>query len=336
MFLSVIVPVYNGQTYLRQCLDCLLEQDIPAQEYEIVCINDGSQDGSGEILREYGKNHANVVVVEQENAGVAAARNAGLKHARGEYVWFVDADDLIRHNILGKLRTAAEAGNCDRLVFGAYEFRDELTLEEYNRADRGELRVNAPWYDAVVWRSLLKRSFLEENQLYFRYPQITHGEDGLFMYEVARCQPRCVEMEEILYFYRVHSDSAETKRSPEHRKKMLHSHMAVTKILEDYYAGDNTDAMTANKLMAFLWKTLYEITQLPSQERRSALGQMAQQGLFPYQRPNLCTTTRSYMMERSNWIGKSFDGLYCHLNTRWGFCIMTVLQQVRRWMRGIR
>ena len=64
MFLSVIVPVYNGQTYLRQCLDCLLEQDIPAQEYEIVCINDGSQDGSGEILREYGKNHANVVMIE--------------------------------------------------------------------------------------------------------------------------------------------------------------------------------------------------------------------------------------------------------------------------------
>lgn len=336
MFLSVIVPVYDGQTYLRQCLDCLLAQDIPAQEYEIVCINDGSQDGSGEILRKYGENFSNVVVIQQENAGVAAARNAGLKQARGEYVWFVDADDLIRHNVLGKMRTAAEAGNCDRLVFGAYQFTDNLTSEERDQADMGELRVNAPWYDAVVWRSLLRRSFLEENHLCFRYPQITHGEDGLFMYEVAHCQPRCVEMEEILYFYRVHSDSAETKRSPEHRKKMLRSHVVVTKILADYYAGGDTDAVTANKLMTFLWNTLYEITQLPSRERRSALSQLAQQGLFPYHRPDSCTTTRSYITERSDWIGKAFDGLYCHLHTRWGFWIMTILQQVRRWMAGIR
>ena len=336
MFLSVIVPIYNGQAYLRQCLDSLLDQDIPAREYEIVCVNDGSRDGSGEILREYGDRFSNVIVIEQENAGVAAARNTGLKQARGAYVWFVDADDFVQHNILGKMRATVEAENCDRLVFGAYQFADELAPEEVNLASTGGLSVNAPWYDAVVWRSLLKRSFLEENQLFFRYPQITHGEDGLFMYEVARCQKSCVEMGEILYFYRVHSGSAETERSPEHLRKMLRSHMAVTKILADYYAGGSKDSMTANKLTAFLWNTLYEITQLPSKERRNALRDLAQQGLFPYQRPAACTMLCSYVTDRNDWIGKGFDWLYRHLHTRWGFALMTVLQQLRRLAANVR
>lgn len=100
--ISVIVPVYNGQRYLRQCLDSLLEQGIAEDQYEIVCVNDGSRDDSGIILKEYADAHRNIVVVDQNNAGVSAARNSGLDRARGKYIWFVDADDWIARDFLAR------------------------------------------------------------------------------------------------------------------------------------------------------------------------------------------------------------------------------------------
>lgn len=100
MFLSFIVPVYNTEKYLAECLDSLLEQDIPYEEYEIICVNDGSTDGSLDILRRYAEAHSNVIVVDKENGGVASARNAGLDAACGDYIWFFDSDDIIHPNIL--------------------------------------------------------------------------------------------------------------------------------------------------------------------------------------------------------------------------------------------
>ena len=101
MFLSFIVPVYNTEMYLRECLDSLLTQDIPYDDYEIICVNDGSTDGSLQILREYERNCSNVTVIDQANSGVSTARNAGLDIARGQYIWFIDSDDVVLHDILG-------------------------------------------------------------------------------------------------------------------------------------------------------------------------------------------------------------------------------------------
>lgn len=92
MFLSIIVPVYNGEQYLKACLDSLLAQDISPKEYQILCINDGSTDASGSILAAYSAYNPNILVLQQPNSGVVAARNAGLKAASGDYIWFVDAD----------------------------------------------------------------------------------------------------------------------------------------------------------------------------------------------------------------------------------------------------
>ena len=180
MFLSIIVPVYNGARYLGSCLDSLLEQDI--EDYEILCVDDGSTDGSAGIADGYAQAHGNVRVIHQENAGVCAARNAGAAAARGDYIWFVDCDDLLAPNCLAALRAQALKTNCDRLTLGAYQFTYELTQEETAHAREGSLPSNAPWYDSVVWRSLLRRDFLTSHGLTFCHPGLTHGEDGLYMY----------------------------------------------------------------------------------------------------------------------------------------------------------
>lgn len=93
--LSIIIPVYNTEKYVGECLDSSVEQDILKNEYEIICIDDGSTDGSLNVLTEYSNKYENIHVYSQKNQGVSAARNAGISVASGKYVWFVDSDDYI-------------------------------------------------------------------------------------------------------------------------------------------------------------------------------------------------------------------------------------------------
>ncbi len=91
LLISIIIPVYNVEPYLRQCLDSIFEQE--ADNYEVICINDGSTDGSAEILDEYAAKYLNLKVLHVANGGTAKARNLGMELAQGEYIWFVDSDD---------------------------------------------------------------------------------------------------------------------------------------------------------------------------------------------------------------------------------------------------
>lgn len=326
MFLSVIIPVYNAESYLDACLASLLEQDIPREDYEILCVNDGSTDGSLSILARAASENPNVRILSQENQGVAQARNAGLEEASGEYIWFVDGDDLVRENCLARLKRAAEETGCDRLNLGAYQFTGTLSREER----QSPLPDNAPWYDSVVWRALLRRGFLQENGISFRYPELTHGEDGLFMYELSLHAPKTAQAEETCYFYRVHAQSAENARTIETHRKKARSHMAIAEILRGYYVSGNADERTADKLMSCLWTALYEIAQLPGPEARAALTRLKQAGLFPFAVPPECTLKRSYLTARGN---RLLDWLCRHLQTRWGYAAIRVLHQLKRLLR---
>lgn len=89
---SIIIPVYNTEKYLRECIQSCINQDVDSNDYEIICINDGSKDQSLSILKEYELNYKNVTVIEQQNSGVSVARNKGISAASGDYIWFVDSD----------------------------------------------------------------------------------------------------------------------------------------------------------------------------------------------------------------------------------------------------
>lgn len=115
--LSFIVPVYNVAPYLRMCVASLLSQDISKDEYEIVIIDDGSTDSCPEICDEYNRMFENIQVIHRENGGLSAARNSGIKVAKGEYVCFVDSDDYWRHDVLGGLMDQIERDKLDVLRF---------------------------------------------------------------------------------------------------------------------------------------------------------------------------------------------------------------------------
>lgn len=98
MLISFIVPVYNTEPYLEECLDSLLKHDISHDEYVIICVNDGFTDGSSGILHNYASKYCKLVVIDKENGGVSSARNVGIDIARGEYIWFFDSDDVLKSN----------------------------------------------------------------------------------------------------------------------------------------------------------------------------------------------------------------------------------------------
>ncbi len=122
--LSIIIPIYNVEKFLPACLDSLYQQDLAESDYEIVCVIDGATDGSREVVEEYAKKHTNILLVEQENRGVSAARNNGLRRASGEYVWFVDGDDMIAPNCIGRI-----CAELDKYQADIFEFRCQ-TCEE--------------------------------------------------------------------------------------------------------------------------------------------------------------------------------------------------------------
>lgn len=103
MHISIIIPVYNVEKYIEKCLLSCIKQDISYENYEIIVVNDGSPDNCITIVERIAKDHLNIRIINQENQGLSGARNTGIKHARGEYIWFVDSDDYIEENCLGRI-----------------------------------------------------------------------------------------------------------------------------------------------------------------------------------------------------------------------------------------
>ena len=132
--LSIIVPIYNVEPYLRKCVDSLLTQDLPKDEYEIILVDDGSPDGCPAICDEYAqalhpsggsRKGANIVVIHQPNGGLSAARNSGLRVAQGKYIQFVDSDDYLEPNVLGGLVAQMDREDLDVLRFDYQIVRED-------------------------------------------------------------------------------------------------------------------------------------------------------------------------------------------------------------------
>ena len=133
MLLSIIVPVYNVEQYLRKCVDSLLAQDLSSEEYEIILVDDGSTDQSGTICDEYATSHTNVKVVHQQNGGLSTARNRGIDVSQGEFVQFVDSDDYLEPNVLKTLVEKMETDQLDVLRFNYRNVNERYEEIEPNK-----------------------------------------------------------------------------------------------------------------------------------------------------------------------------------------------------------
>lgn len=218
---SVIIPVYNTEKYLRKCIASVLQQTL--REIEVICVNDGTTDGSLAILEEYAQSDCRVCVISQENSGLSAARNTGLRAAVGDYVYFLDSDDFLELNALQISYTACEKERLDILFFGRIIFwEDEQAKNVWNPnyAERSELtevldgvafyrKTKAErTYSSQMGIVLLNRAFMLANQLYF-YNGILH-EDELFMFSAFMEAKRVFQLKDKLYHRLIRTDSIMT------------------------------------------------------------------------------------------------------------------------------
>ena len=216
---SVIVPVYNVEKYLAECLDCLVNQTL--NDIEILCINDGSTDNSPEILESFAKKDSRIKVIHKDNQGAGATRNVGLDNAIGEYIYFLDADDFIELDTLEETYNSSAENDLDVLIFQLINYDDEKDeyynsgyydmpkLAEFiegdvvfNYKDIGDLIFNVA---VSPVNKLYKRELI--NKFNVRFPEGMIFEDNIFFWNVFLNAKRILFVKKHYYIRRVHLSS---------------------------------------------------------------------------------------------------------------------------------
>lgn len=217
--LSIIVPVYNVEKYLKKCLDSLINQTLA--EIEIICVNDGSTDNSLNILQEYSQKDKRVKIINKENSGLGFARNVGIEHAQGDYIGFVDSDDWVSPEMYEKMYENAKKNDSDMVICQAYLFDDEtheikdnepiFNLDCFNENFNNRVFNHEETKDflfnicVTAWNKIYKAQFLSDNKI--KFFKISF-EDNIFFTEAYLNAKRVSLVNEPLYYYRINRDGS--------------------------------------------------------------------------------------------------------------------------------
>lgn len=243
IYASVIIPVYNVAPYIAKTLDSVLRQGLEASEYEVIMLNDGSEDSSADICREYCERFPNFKLVNQENAGVSAARNRGIDAAQGEYVVFLDADDYLLDNGLQLASCQFRNRNDVDVIhyFSSYDFWPVKPIDNTLEFDgTGHDYILHSGLPSFCWLFFYRKSFLDEHQIRFK-PYIV-GEDQLFSSTVCLANPHVVSTKADIYRYVVREKSATTKRDVTHTRRCvidyLDAYHDIIQAMRKYRVGE--------------------------------------------------------------------------------------------------
>ena len=218
--ISVIVPVYNCEKYLPACFESLLNQTF--RDIEMICVDDGSTDTSYAILQQYAKKDHRIKVYQQQNSGVASARNFALDKATGDWIAFCDSDDTVPLDAYEKLYKMAK--ECDIVVGDFYD------IDDYGAQDRAlpkpvkQMSAFAALFKVpCVWTKLMNKQFIENNKL--RFPELRLGEDVVFLATAAVCNPKVTVINNAVYYHWNHNK--EYVKSLNHQYDFAHFQMHI-------------------------------------------------------------------------------------------------------------
>ena len=214
--ISIIIPVYNTKQYLQECIESVINQTYT--NLEIIAIDDGSTDGSGQILDEYGKSDSRIKVIHKENAGVSAARNTGLDIAAGDYIGFVDSDDYCATDMFEQLVKTAMTESADAVVcaFIGDKKNTASSLMTFNGIEAIVEIQKATIFMGHLHNKLLKKELVSNIKL---DEQITILEDILFLNYALMQAGKVVYINKELYYYRENMQSA--LRNPQFKPSYL-------------------------------------------------------------------------------------------------------------------
>ena len=216
--LSIIIPVYNVEKYLPKCLESILKQ--PFKDLEVICVNDGSTDGSLDVLQKIKKNDDRVVIIDKKNEGSGIARNIGLSTAQGEYVYFIDSDDWLEDDVLARIIAKADELQTDILVFGGLSYyngkgqngaysKNKLPKKYFGKVvSAKDIKKDIFKFPSTAWTKLYRRSFLIKNEIKFQ--NIRAGQDQLPFFHSMITTDRIAILPENIYCYQKNREGSVT------------------------------------------------------------------------------------------------------------------------------
>jgi glycosyltransferase involved in cell wall biosynthesis len=251
---SIIIAVYNVEKYLAECLDSVINQTL--RNIEIICVDDGSTDGSLKILEQYAKQDPRIQIIKQKNNGLSTARNNAMKIAKGEYFDFLDSDDYLKPDTLEVLYKYCKSGDLDMLSFSGNNFYDGSNVLESNGYwdflylpepigfKKLTFKDCLPFMHKMAVSSCLtvyKRAFVESINLIF--PDGLFFEDNVFFYKSLTNAKNIGLLNEKLYCRRLHNASI-----TQNRDKHVYDIIKITEILLDYLCSINLDKNVFSKI----------------------------------------------------------------------------------------
>lgn len=230
--LSIIMPFYGVERYIRQCLESLYRQDIPESEYEVICVNDCSPDRCEEIVVEFQQEHKNLILIRHEvNKKLGAARNTGLRAASGKYVWFVDSDDLVKENCFDVI-----LGNCEENNLQIFHWSIKDNHDKWiNRFEDSEVvtgiddLLSGSRDMTFPWNRVYNREFLLDNNLWFND---LWGGDVIHTIQALNVAKRMMNSSECYYYYRIDNMSSDM-RSPGTANKVISFCYILAKAIDE-------------------------------------------------------------------------------------------------------
>jgi glycosyltransferase involved in cell wall biosynthesis len=275
--ISVVIPVYNVEKYLHRCVDSILNQTF--QEFEIILINDGSTDRSGQICDEYTKKDKRIRVLHKKNARVAAARNDGIKMAKGKYVSLIDSDDWIEPEMYQNMINKAEEMNLDFIMCDykkkSNDYEDKRTQPirggYYSRDDiKNELFPCLIMFDHIEfsptisnWVCLLKLEFLKTNNLFYD-EDIHYCEDSIFGSKVLYNASNFYYLKNQHYYNYFYNPNSTTNT---YNDKKWNSYLRINERLKKYFGSDLDFNFSRQIKINMLYFTLNELGQIKYSEK---------------------------------------------------------------------
>lgn len=251
--ISIIVPVYNSEKYIVECIDSILSQSL--KSFELILIDDGSVDRSGIICDDYAKKDSRIVVVHTSNKGVSATRNKGIEIARGRYIMFCDADDVVNEHWCECMYKVANLEPFCLIVSDLKQFSKNVEIVDCKRVNTNVRCSSKDYYDLFkegltgsVWNKIFRTDIILNNGI--RFPiDIPIAEDVKFVCEYMKyCCDGCLHIENSLYYYRNNSSSAMHK----YHKDLLRYHLSAFYVRLPYIEDKNIPEYCSCWLSVFI------------------------------------------------------------------------------------
>ena len=287
--LSIIVPVYKVEPYLRKCVDSLLAQDLPEDVYEIILVDDGSPDQCPQICDEFADKYQNISVIHRNNGGLSAARNSGLAVAQGEYVQFVDSDDYLEPNVLWTLIVKMDTDHLDVLRFNYQNVNEKGEVFEPNKVSkpfvdyRDEVcdglffLTERLGYGCYAWQFILRRELLDD----CRFKEGIYFEDSEWTPRMLVKANRVTSTSLIVYNYLMRQGSITKGIDRERKRKILEDKISLIDSLQ-LQMNEVDDTRWYQGFIAQLTiGIISSISQFFFGERRLYLSRLKEKKVFP-------------------------------------------------------